>query len=214
MLLWFNFFMHLNILSLQNMTKPIGFCSSALWMATFKFEASEKKRNCFHSLPPNAKGSKEDMHQFFLRFSTFGKKGAFWGLGLVLILSLSFILLRPQLVFNYDFESFFPSEAPELAFYHDCRDRFENDNDYLLIALGNSPSIDENDFLDKAHQLQSQLEALDDTERVISILDLEEPIISPFGINYRKVLDWTDKEALLQSSEKIRKKPTVPWEPY
>ncbi|ERM83942.1 hypothetical protein P872_01395 [Rhodonellum psychrophilum GCM71 = DSM 17998] len=137
----------------------------------------------------------------------FEKKSAFWGLGLSAVISLMLLLLRPQLLFDYDFESFFPSDDPELAFYQDFRERFENDNDYLLIALGNSSGIFEKGFLENASRFQSELKKLEFAERVISILDLEESIINPFGIVKRKVLDWSDALTLSTTSERVLKDP-------
>jgi predicted RND superfamily exporter protein len=139
----------------------------------------------------------------------FDKKSAFWGLGLSMVISLTLLLLKPQLLFDYNFESFFPSDDPELAFYQDFREQFENDNDYLLIALGNPAGIFETDFLEKAFQLQAQLGALDFADNVVSILDMEEPIINPFGLVNRKVLDWTAAQALSTTSAKVLKDPQL-----
>lgn len=151
-----------------------------------------------------------DQNNFFIFLyisekAMFDKKSAFWGLALSAVISMTLLLLRPQLLFDYDFESFFPSDDPELAFYQDFRERFENDNDYLLIALGNSSGIFEKDFLENAFQLQTKLKSLDFTDNVSSILDLEEPIINPFGLVNRKVLDWNSALALRTTSERVLK---------
>ena len=45
-----------------------------------------------------------------------------------------------QLRFNYNFESFFPIDDPDLATYQEFRTQFENDNDYLLLGIENSGS--------------------------------------------------------------------------
>ncbi len=67
---------------------------------------------------------------------------AFAGLLLLAVWGLS------RLSFRYDFEAFFPSGDPDLAFYEEFRARFASDDNFLLIAL---PVEDaDRDGLDKA----------------------------------------------------------------
>ena len=40
-----------------------------------------------------------------------------------------------QLTFSFDFEQFFPSGDPELEFYLEFREKFEGDDNFLLIGL-------------------------------------------------------------------------------
>ena len=133
----------------------------------------------------------------------FTKKNSFWLLGIAMLMTLGVAVFRPMVIFDYDFESFFPQEDQELAFYQDFRSKFENDNDYLLIALGRNPDVFDSVFLSKANSLNENLKKLEKVERTVSLLDLEEPIINPFGIRYRKVLDWNNSENLILSKNSI-----------
>lgn len=133
----------------------------------------------------------------------FTKKNSFWLLGSAVLMTLIIALFKPTILFDYDFESFFPQEDKELAFYQDFRSRFENDNDYLLIALGSNPDVFDSGFFAKANMLNENLKKLDKVDNTVSLLDLEEPIINPFGIRYRKILDWVNWETLNDSKEAI-----------
>lgn len=134
----------------------------------------------------------------------FDKKWSLINLGLAFLLTLIIIVFPPTIIFDYDFESFFPQEDEELAFYQSFREEFGNDNDYLLIALGiGGKTIFEQNFLEKAFKVSSELSKLEGVQEISSLLDLEEPIVSPFGVRYRKLLDWTDEENLSKSEQKI-----------
>ena len=140
----------------------------------------------------------------------FQKKKSFLFLGIAVSVTLFIFLFRPNVVFDYDFESFFPQDDTELSFYQTFRNEFENDNDYLLIALGNSPDIFDPAFLQAAGKINSLIQNLTSVEKTVSLLDLEEPTINPFGIRYDRLLDWSNPEKLeesrnlIQQSEELR----------
>lgn len=133
----------------------------------------------------------------------FKKSSSIFLLGIAVTLTSAIFLFQPKVIFDYDFESFFPQDDKELFFYQDFRKKFENDNDYLLIALGRSPDVFDSGFLNKSLALVQEIEKLSDVDEVISLLDLEEPIISPFGISSSKVLNWDNQEAFIKSQKQI-----------
>jgi predicted RND superfamily exporter protein len=133
----------------------------------------------------------------------FSKSRSFLFLGISLVVTLGIFLFPPTVYFDYDFESFFPQDDKELAFYQEFRSSFENDNDYLLIALGRNPDIFDSSFLSAANSLNENLKKLDQVEQTISLLNLEEPIINPFGIRYKKTLSWDNAEILESSKNAI-----------
>ena len=142
---------------------------------------------------------------YILARMNFQRNRAFVNLIIGLFATILIVVFRPDPKFDYDFENFFSHDNQELQFYQRFRNTFENDNDYLLLALGNSPDIFDSVFLDKAFRIQSRLDSLDGVEETISILTIEEPVISPFGIRFRKVLDWSSNLALDASESKIVK---------
>ncbi|WP_375582940.1 RND family transporter [Cyclobacterium xiamenense] len=128
---------------------------------------------------------------------------AFWRLLGALALTVFFAVIWEGLRFNYDFENFFQQDDPELAFYQEYRSSFENDNDYLLLALGNAPDIYDSLFLEKALALEKELAGLSKVASVVSLLQQEEPLIGPFGVRLRPVLDWSSQEALETSAQRL-----------
>jgi len=125
--------------------------------------------------------------------SIFHKSKAYWALFIAGFISLTLIFLQPVPRFNYDFEQFFPSDDPGLAFYRDYSEKFGNDNDYLLIALQNpAGAISDPLFLEQAFQVQTQIQALAQVDTVVSILNLQKPIIGLFGMRSVKILNWED----------------------
>lgn len=133
----------------------------------------------------------------------FKKQKAYIHLALVAGICILIGVFRPSIVFDYDFENFFPQDDAELSFYQDYRNKFGNDNDYLLIALGNDDNVFDQSFLEKAADLNNKLKALEQIEGTISLLDLEEPIIGAFGVRRKRVLNWDSESALTQSKTTI-----------
>ncbi|MDO6437302.1 MMPL family transporter [Cyclobacterium sp. 1_MG-2023] len=126
-------------------------------------------------------------------------------LGFAGILSVFFVLSWQGVSFNYDFENFFQQDDPDLDFYQEYRTTFQNDNDYLLLALKNERGIFDSAFLAEALAFSRELHQMEGVDKVISILEQKEPVIGPFGINYRPLLDWSSGETLSKSAENIKK---------
>jgi uncharacterized protein len=133
----------------------------------------------------------------------FKKNNSFLLLGISVSVTLAIFLFQPKVIFDYDFESFFPQDDNELFFYQEFRKNFENDNDYLLIALGRNPDVFDSIFLDQSESFVNALNQLEDVIEVVSLLDIEDPTISPFGISGSKVLNWESPEDLKKSQSKI-----------
>ncbi|MHA7129362.1 efflux RND transporter permease subunit [Algoriphagus namhaensis] len=134
----------------------------------------------------------------------FTKTSSYIALGIAFLISIVLVVLRPVPEFDYDFEQFFPQNDPDLDFYESYRSTFENDNDYLLFALGH----EKNEWLDSAYLQQSwvvqqEISEIDGVDSVISILNLQQPIIGVFGVRNRKVLEWNSPSALEKSKDKL-----------
>lgn len=134
---------------------------------------------------------------------TMTKKRAFWRLVGAVALTAFFVFSWDGLRFNYDFENFFQQGDADLEFYQEYRSDFENDNDYLLLALGRRPTIFDSTFLEKALKLENKIREFEGVEEVNSLLRMEEPLIGPFGVSLRPLMDWSSPEALDRTSEKL-----------
>ena len=136
----------------------------------------------------------------------FGKSSSYFLLLISLILTLLLVVFRPVPRFDYDFEQFFPQDDPDLAFYRGIYEKeFGSDNDYLLLAIGNPEGewLDA-DFLSKAVQVKSEVQALAGIDTLISIFDLQIPVINAFGLQTFPVLDWSTPESLRTSEDKLQ----------
>ncbi|MBB6327726.1 hypothetical protein FHS59_003369 [Algoriphagus iocasae] len=121
----------------------------------------------------------------------FQKTNAYFLLILAILFTAVVLVFPPKPQFDYDFEQFFPQDNADLEFYELYKNKFENDNDYLLIALENPKGglLDKN-FLDQALLIQNEINSIEGVDTVISILNFEKPIIGVFGMRWEKVFKW------------------------
>ncbi|MDQ3292162.1 MAG: MMPL family transporter, partial [Bacteroidota bacterium] len=112
-------------------------------------------------------------------------------------LSLFFI---SRLRFDYNFDHFFPKHDPDLSFYLKYREKFGNDNDYLLLGISHPKSIFDSTFLKKVESLTSFISQHRHVERVQSPTTLSSPVIEPFGIFEVPYLHLNEPERFRQDS--------------
>lgn len=135
----------------------------------------------------------------------FGKTSSYFLLVFSLVLTFFSLLFRPIPKFDYDFEQFFPQDDPDLAFYRDVYEKdFGSDNDYLLLAIHN-PAGEwlDSSFLSQSARVKSQMQGLNGIDTLISIFDLQVPIINAFGLQTFPILDWSSEVSLQSSKEKL-----------
>lgn len=102
--------------------------------------------------------------------------------GAVLIALLGGVFLT-KLSFIFDFEQFFPEGDPDLAFFRDFIEEFESDDNFLLLAIENEPSVFDSSFLESFHQLSLAMREVPHVEKVQSLTMMDYPIKTPFGIS-------------------------------
>ena len=122
-----------------------------------------------------------------------------------------FLLWRvSQIGFDYDFESFFPQDDPETAFYLNFRDHFETDNDFVLIGIENYSGIYQPRFLAEVDRLVEELLLVPNVDAVFSPTRIEEPIRLGISTVRKPLLRWQDsyerpREKLMLDSVKLHK---------
>lgn len=131
------------------------------------------------------------------------KKIARYTLLAIGLLSVLFFYAATQLRFDYEFENFFPTGDEDLEFFLDYREEFENDNDYLLIGIRNQEGLFQEDFLKKVHQITQEIDSLALSEKVLSITNLENPVVGPFGLLKVPVLEVNKPENYRKDSLQI-----------
>ncbi len=111
------------------------------------------------------------------------RRKAYWALLILGVISILFALKLPDLRFNYVFEDFFPVDDPELVYYQEFKEKFGEDNNYLLIGIRpDNGEIFESSFLKRLDTLTSNLESLKPVKAVRSLANFERPVITPTGL--------------------------------
>lgn len=142
-------------------------------------------------------------------FDWYFKKSVSKGILIVLAaLLLGAIALLPHTKFDYHFESFFPVDDPDLDFYYNYTDRYGTDNDFVLIALVNHPSIYDSAFLAKVHHLADTLKSFPFVASVMSPTALSFPAVSDFGAINIPYLHLNEPERYAADSARIM---ATPW---
>ncbi|MCP4520222.1 MAG: MMPL family transporter [Cytophagales bacterium] len=100
----------------------------------------------------------------------------------LVLISLIHVYFISTLSFNYDFDSFFPKGDQDVVYYKEFREKFENDNDYLLIGIKNEEGIFQEEFLNKIHDLSQNLDTVTDVQQVLSLTTLNNQIVSRAGL--------------------------------
>lgn len=98
------------------------------------------------------------------------------------------ILLSQRIYFSYDYEDFFPEGDSQLDFYYNFREKFEHDDNFLLIGFEKNDGIFEQDFLHRIDSATAGIIKLHDVENTLSLTNFRYFIKSPFGyIDYPAV---------------------------
>ncbi len=108
-----------------------------------------------------------------------------------------------RLQFSFDFEQFFPKGDPDLEFFKNFIEEFETDDNFLLIAVENKPTVFDSSFLSRFHQYSLDLRTLPYVENVQSLTMLRYPVKTPFGISTIPVIHRNQLELYEQDRQFI-----------
>jgi len=111
--------------------------------------------------------------------------------------------LASKLQFDYDFEHFFPENDTDLDYFLQFRKTYENDNDYVLIAIGEGKSVFDVNFLKKANGFAKELQQFNHVESIISPTFIKEHIINAFGFIEVPILHINNQNKLKNDSVRI-----------
>jgi predicted RND superfamily exporter protein len=91
------------------------------------------------------------------------------------------IYLATTLYFSYDFEQFFPKGDPDLEFFYEFRDRFEPDDNFLLVSVDAPKAFFDLDFLTRLDSLTRACSKLPHTQMAFSVSNFRYGMKTPFG---------------------------------
>ncbi|MBC7696352.1 MAG: MMPL family transporter [Burkholderiales bacterium] len=114
-----------------------------------------------------------------------------------------------DLKFNYDFEAFFPNEDNELGVYETHRNRFEWDNEFVLLGIENKNGIFKKDFLQKIENLSNDLKKIPYTDRVISPTNIKNISLSGLAPVQKRLMHVDDESLYKEDSINIYNTPEL-----
>ncbi|KAA2216756.1 efflux RND transporter permease subunit [Maribacter flavus] len=123
---------------------------------------------------------------------------------LFVILGLYSATLLPYLRFSFDFSQFFPEEDPDLEFYQDFVAEFGTDDNFLLIAVENEPTVFDQEFLKRFHAFSEDSKDFDFVEERSSLTTLSYPLKTSFGYTQLPIIHLDDPSAYEKDWEKIK----------
>lgn len=131
----------------------------------------------------------------------------------VIFIAIAFTLLCAfkikDLKFNYDFEAFFPNEDSELEIYHTHRDRFEWDNEFVLLGLENKKGIFKKEFLQKIESLSKDLKEIRYIDKVISPTNIKNISLSGIVPVQKRLLHIDDESLYKDDSINVYNTPEL-----
>lgn len=115
-----------------------------------------------------------------------------------------------NLKFDYDFEKFFPIDDSETDFFFDYRDKFESDNDFLLVAIENDNGAFEQDFLEHVDAISKKIGKEESVQYVTSITEMEEQFFHQGGSSsQKKYIDFSDYDRVKDSTRIFEKEEII-----
>ncbi|MDX1652846.1 MAG: MMPL family transporter [Brumimicrobium sp.] len=129
------------------------------------------------------------------------KKLSYFVLTLIAGLTVFFAFQIPNIKFDYNFEDFFPKHDSETDYFFNHRERFESDNDFIVIAVENQEGILDSTFLRKIHTCAEEIESVPSVKWTRDITHEKERFIYPGGMTgSRPYIDFQDLDLKRDSS--------------
>ena len=125
----------------------------------------------------------------------------------LLLATLFFIYQASKVGFDYDFEKFYPTSDSETEFFFEFRDKFQSDNDFLLISVENKSGVFDLKFLKKVDRFTKELSKLKYIDSVSSITNQREYFIS-LSTTHKQLIDFENVN-LKRDSIRIYSKPEL-----
>jgi predicted RND superfamily exporter protein len=114
-----------------------------------------------------------------------------------------------KIQFNYDFEAFFPNEDNELEVYQTHRNRFEWDNEFVLIGIENKAGIFKKDFLQKVESFSNDLKTIRYADRIISPTNIKNISLSGLAPVQKRLIHIEDESLYKEDSTNIYNTPEL-----
>ena len=108
-----------------------------------------------------------------------------------------------KLNFQFDFESFFPKDDPDLAVFKEFIKDFETDDNFLLIGVKRQEGIFDQKFLTDLHDLTVKSRDLPHIIEAESITKFVYPLVTPFGVTTIPAIHIDDPSKYPKEQERL-----------
>lgn len=109
----------------------------------------------------------------------------------------------PHIKFAFNFEQFFPQGDEDLEFFQEFIKDFESDDNFLLVAVENQPTIFDTSFLKRFKKLNEDFDRLPHVTRTQALTNFSYPVKTPFGVMPIPALHLDDLESLEKDKKRI-----------
>lgn len=139
------------------------------------------------------------------------KRKASITLFLLLIFTIVFAYFASQARVDYEFEKFFPSSSDEVTFFEEFRQRFETDNDFLMLGIEEQNGVMDTAFLQEIKLLITELKKIENVEDVRGGTSLRRIKREPLSGNLipGKLLHISNQKQLDKDAKKIKNDPML-----
>lgn len=139
------------------------------------------------------------------------KRRAYITLFILFIFTLILGYFASQARVDYEFEKFFPSSSDEVTFFESFRQRFETDNDFLMLGIEEDNGVMDTAFLQNIKHLIKDLKKIENVENVRGGTSLRRLKKEPFTGNLvpSKLLHISNQKQLDKDALKVRIDPML-----
>lgn len=125
-------------------------------------------------------------------------------IGVFILLSVFSASKLGDLKFSFDFSQFFPEEDPDLAFYDAYVEEFGTDDNFLLVAVKNEPTVFQQDFLKRFSAFSQDSKQFDYVVESSSLTTLSYPLKTSFGYTTLPIIHTKDSLQYQKDWNKIK----------
>ena len=109
-------------------------------------------------------------------------------IALTTVIAIIACALLPRLEFAFNFEQFFPEGDEDLEFFQRFVEEFETDDNFLMIAVQNEPSIIDADFLQRVRSFAHDCSSVQYVQSVQSLPTIQYPVWSGIGPQWKSLV--------------------------
>ena len=125
-------------------------------------------------------------------------------IAIFVVIALLSSLLLPRLKFSFNFEQFFPKGDKDLEFFQDFIKEFETDDNFLLLALDNEPTVFDAEFLKQVSDFsKAAKKEIPYVKLVQALPDMTYPVMTPFGPTTVPALHLEEPERMAADSLRL-----------